>query len=72
MQKTTVYLDTDVQRTLRRLADARGKTQSAVIRDAVLAYAGKERPKSKLAGSLRLGRNFSERSEEILKNMELD
>lgn len=69
MQKTTIYLDPNVRRTLQRLAKSRRKTQSAVIRDAVLAYAGcaPKRPKATCIGSGRSGMpDLADRCEEFL------
>ena len=69
MQKTTIYLNPDVSRALRRLAKSRGKTQSAVIRDAVLAYAGgpARRPKATCIGSGNSGMpDLARRCEELL------
>lgn len=70
MQKTTIYLDPDVQRALQRIAKARGKTQSSIIRDAVLAYAGGSapRPKATCIGSGNSGMtDLAQRSEELLE-----
>ena len=69
MRKTTIYLDTHVQEAIRRMAKANGRTNSAVIRDAVMAYAGNGRPRPKAAcvGSFRSGRpDLSRRCEDML------
>jgi predicted transcriptional regulator len=48
MHKTTVYLDEELHRTLQRLADASGRTQAQIIREALQVYARGEqrRPRS--------------------------
>ncbi|MBI2892761.1 MAG: ribbon-helix-helix protein, CopG family [Deltaproteobacteria bacterium] len=68
MHKTTVYLDDETQRRLRRLADASGRTQADIIRDAILAYSGgskRRRPRS--IGIGRGGRDLSARVDSLLE-----
>ena len=69
MVKTTVYLDTDVALSLRRMADSQGRTQAELIRDALASYTRKaKRPKLPGIGEFDSGHaDTSERADEILK-----
>ena len=73
MHKTTIYLDYDVYQHIRRLAEADGRTQASVIRDALVQYVagGARRPRSVGLGRSGVG-NLSERSEELLRGMGQD
>jgi hypothetical protein len=48
MHKTTIYLEDDIYERIRQLAQDSGRTQAAVIREALsrLATRGKRRPRS--------------------------
>jgi predicted transcriptional regulator len=67
MHKTTIYLDDRIYMKIRRLAEATGRTQAMIIREALAAYAGGARrtPSSIGAGSSRSG-DVSERAEDLL------
>ena len=68
MHKTTIYLDQRLYLRIHRLADARGVTQAAIIREALAAYTagGARRPRS--VGLGRSGvRNLSEHAEDLLR-----
>jgi hypothetical protein len=70
MHKTTVYLDEELHRTLRRLADATGRTQAQIIREAVVAYTGKgrrRRPRS--IGMGHGGPDLSDRADALLEGL---
>ena len=67
MHKTTIYLEHDLYRRIRRMAEAKGATQASIVREALVAYVsgGLHRPRS--VGLGRSGtRDLSERSEELL------
>ena len=67
MHKTTLYLDAEAYERLTQLADASGRTQASIIREALAAYT---RPKAKRPRSIGLGSsgkgNLSERAEKLL------
>jgi predicted transcriptional regulator len=69
MKRTTVYLDDHTLERLERLAEATGRTQAAVIREAIAVYASsrttRRGPKSIGLGSSGMG-DLSERAEELL------
>jgi hypothetical protein len=69
MVKTTLLLEEETALALRELANARGKSQEEIIRDAIAAYAPKiSRPLPKGIGAYRSGRSdVSERAEELLR-----
>ncbi len=69
MVKTTVYLDTDVVLSLRRMAESQGRSQAELIRDALVNYTRKaKRPKLPGLGEFDSGHSdTSERADEILK-----
>jgi hypothetical protein len=66
MRKTTIYLEDDMYRTLRRLADGSGRTQAQIIRDALLAYTRGERRRPRSIGMGKGGPRLSERADELL------
>ncbi|HTS50393.1 MAG TPA: CopG family transcriptional regulator [Bryobacteraceae bacterium] len=69
MIKTTVYLDTDVALSLRRMAESEGRSQAELIRDALEKYTStRKRPKLPGLGEFRSGHtDTSERAREILR-----
>lgn len=69
MIKTTVYLDTDVALSLRRMAKSEGRSQAELIRDALATYTRKaKRPKLPGIGEFSSGHtDTSERAREILR-----
>jgi predicted transcriptional regulator len=69
MVKTTVYLETDVVLSLRRMAESQGRSQAQLIRDALETYTRKtKRPKLPGIGEFDSGHSdTSERADEILK-----
>jgi predicted transcriptional regulator len=64
------YLDDDLYERLQRMADASGRTQAAIVREALAAYtAGKQRkPRSIGLGRSGTG-DVSEGAEELLEGM---
>ena len=68
MIKTTVYLDPETVLTLRQLAQAQGRSQAELIREAIdLLTRGASRPSLRGIGGYRSGRaDVSERAEELL------
>ena len=69
MRKTTIYLDDHLYRTVCRCAEAAGRTQASVIREAILAYtAGPARLRSIGLGKSGRG-DLSERAEDLLRGM---
>jgi hypothetical protein len=72
MQKTTVYLDADAYRALKRIASRDGRPPAELVRDAVAEYAARHarRRRPKTLGAFRSGRrDLSERAEELLAGM---
>ena len=69
MVKTTVYLDTDVVLSLRRMAESQGRSQAELIRDALQTYTQKtKRPKLPGIGEFDSGHtDTSSRADEILR-----
>ncbi len=69
MVKTTVYLDTDVALSLRRMAESEGRSQAELIRDALQTYTRRaRRPKLPGIGEFDSGHtDTSTRADEILK-----
>lgn len=69
MIKTTVYLDTDVALSLRRMAESEGRSQAELIRDALETYTRKAKPpKLPGVGEFHSGHtDTSERGREILR-----
>jgi len=71
-QKTTVYLDADAYRRLKRLARAGKRRPAELVREAVLEYAARHEPPraAKSIGAFRSGRrDLSERAEELLAGL---
>lgn len=69
MRKTTVYFDEETALLLRQLANAAGRSQAELIRDAVTRYVGQAaRPLPRGVGAYNSGRSdISTRAEELLK-----
>jgi predicted transcriptional regulator len=69
MHRTTIYLDEHTHERLQRLAEASGRTQAAVIREAIAVYSsargGPRVPRSVGLGASSSG-DLSERAEELL------
>jgi len=68
MHKTTMYLENDLYARLQRAAEVSGRTQAALVREAVAVYlAGgrKRRPRSIGLGKSGKG-DLSERAEDLL------
>lgn len=70
MHKTTIYLDDELYRRVRRLSASTGRTQADIIREAVRAYQVEplRRPRSIGLGASGEG-DLSERAEELLAGM---
>lgn len=72
MQKTTVYLDSEDYRALKRIAARDGRAPAELVREAVAEYAVKHAPRRRAksigAFSSRRG-DLSERAEELLAGM---
>lgn len=69
MKKTTMYLDEQTDLSLKQLAQAQGRSQAEVIREALAVYAaGADRPRPQGVGAYRSGcGDVSERAEELLR-----
>ena len=69
MVKTTVYLDTDVVLSLRRMAESEGRSQAELVRDALQNYTRKaKRPKLPGIGEFHSGHtDTSSRADQILR-----
>lgn len=69
MVKTTVYLDTEVALSLRRMAESEGRSQAELIRDALQKFTRRhQRPLPRGLGKYSSGENnVSGRSREILR-----
>jgi predicted transcriptional regulator len=70
MARTTILLDTELMFRLKQLAGAEGKTVTAIIREAIVAYLDRQKTPRKLSiiGIGRSGKgNLSEDVEKILK-----
>lgn len=69
MIKTTVYLDTDVALSLRRMAESQGRSQAELIRDALEKFTrSRKRPLPRGLGKYSSGESdVSERAREILR-----
>jgi predicted transcriptional regulator len=69
MVKTTVYLESDTALALRRMAEAQGRSQAELIRDALKAYAKRgKRPLPAGLGKYDSGETgVSQRAEDILR-----
>jgi predicted transcriptional regulator len=69
MEKTTLYLDGDDYRKLKRIAARKGRPPAALVREAVAEYVGRHpvSPAPKSVGAFSSGRgDLSERAEELL------
>ncbi len=70
MKRTTIYLDAHTIERLQRMAEASGRTQAAVIRDAVAVYSttrgARRAPRSVGLGASGRG-DLSERAEDLLE-----
>jgi predicted transcriptional regulator len=75
VKRTTVYLDDHTIERLQRLSEASGKTQAALIREAVAVYST-SRSNRRLPRSLGLGASgagdLAERAEELLEGFGKD
>ncbi len=71
MDKTTLYLDADDYRRLKRLAAGRRMAPAALVREAVAEYVARhELPLPKSIGAFRSGRkDLAQRDEEYLAGM---
>jgi len=72
MQKTTVYLDADDYRALKRIAARKKRQPAELVREAVAEYAARHerRRAPKSIGAFASGRrDLSERAEELLKGI---
>ena len=71
MDKTTLYLDPDDYRRLKRLAASRKRAPAVLVREAVAEYIARhEAPLPRSLGAFRSGRrDLSERAEELLDGM---
>jgi predicted transcriptional regulator len=69
MVKTTVYLNTDIVLSLRRMAEAEGRSQAELIRDALEKFtSAHKRSLPKGLGKYASGEtNVSERARDILR-----
>jgi hypothetical protein len=69
MVKTTLYLEETTAHVLEELASEEGRSQGDVIREALLAYKGRQaRPVPKGVGEYRSGRSdISEHADELLR-----
>ena len=67
----TVYFDEETALSLRQLAQAQGRSQAELVRDAVMQYVPQaNRPEPKGIGAYRSGRSdISGRAEELLKSV---
>ena len=68
MHKTTMYLDDDLYARVQRAADATGRTQASLMREAVAVYlAGGKTRRPKSLGLGRSGKgDLGERAEDLL------
>jgi len=68
MKKTTVYLETEVDRDLVRLAKAEGKSKAEVIREALAARAAKA-PKRPRVKAIAVGRGPGDVAEDVDRHL---
>jgi hypothetical protein len=66
MHKTTIYLEEELYQRIRRLAQASGKTQASVIREALAAYTGGPPGRPRSIGMGSGPRDLSERVDDRL------
>ena len=70
MHKTTIYLDEEAYARIRRIAEATGRTQAAVIREALAAYTGGGGPRRPRSIGMGAGTgDLSDRAEDLLEGM---
>ena len=72
MKKTTVYLDADDYRALKRIGERAGRAPAELVREAVAEYAVRHAPRRrpKSIGAFVSGRrDLSERAEKLLAGM---
>ena len=72
MKKTTVYLDHEAYRSLKRIAGRAGRAPAELVREAVAEYAARHAPRrrAKSIGAFVSGRrDLSERAEKLLAGM---
>lgn len=72
MKKTTVYLDPEAYRALKRLAQRAGRAPAALVREAVAEYAVKHAPRQRprsVGAFSSARRDLSERAEDLLRGM---
>jgi hypothetical protein len=72
MQKTTIYLDPDAYRALKRIAQRAGRAPAELVREAVAEYAAKYAPKRQarsVGAFTSRRRDLGERAEELLGGM---
>ncbi len=72
MDKTTVYLDSDDYRRLKRLAAEQGRPSAELVREAVAEYTRRHAPRrvARSIGAFSSGRSdIGERAEELLEGM---
>ena len=70
MQKTTVYMDEETYRRLKRLARARHRRPAEMVREAVAEYTARHTPRRKprSVGAFKSGRrDLGQRAEELLR-----
>jgi predicted transcriptional regulator len=69
MVKTTVYLESDLALSLRRMAESEGRSQAELIREALETYTrGRKRTLPRGLGKYSSGeKDVSERTKEILR-----
>lgn len=73
MHKTTIYLEDELYRRVRRLAQASQKTQAAIIREAVAVFTSSKVRRSHSVGMGRSGAgDLSERADELLSGFGTD
>ena len=74
MVKKTVYLDREVAKKIRDLADSQGRSETDLIREALVLYAGQTaRPKPKGVGRYRSGKSdVSQQAEKLLRKAARD
>jgi predicted transcriptional regulator len=71
-QKTTVYLDADDYRRLKRIAQDKRCPPAQLVREAVAEYAARHTPRAQARSVGRFssgGRRLSERAEELLAGL---
>ena len=75
MQKTTVYMDEETYRRLKRLARARQRPPAEMVREAIAEYTARHAPRRKprSIGAFKSGRrDLGQRAEELLAGLGKD